>query len=60
MAIVIDKYDIVWYGVAVLEGDLQKVPSSFRFPRLLAPPRGLSLSEGLHDKRLNCNTGLTQ
>ena len=35
MAIVIDKYDIVWYGAFVLEGDLQKVPSSLSLRVLL-------------------------
>jgi hypothetical protein len=47
IAIVVDKYDIVWYGVAVLEGDLQKFPSSFSLRILVIsfalPPRALSL-----------------
>ena len=49
-AIMIDKYHIIWYGAFVLKRDLQKVPSSSRFSRLLNTPRRLSLLEGLYDK----------
>jgi len=45
-AIMIDKYHIIWYGAFVLEGDLQKSPSSFSLRVLLISsallPRGLS------------------
>ena len=35
VVIVIDKHNIVWYGLFVLEGDLQKSPSSFFLQVLL-------------------------
>jgi len=60
VVIVIDKHNIVWYGLFVLEGDLQKSPSSFSLRVLLfSSARSSSWSvtswKVSNNKRLNCN-----
>jgi len=55
IGIVIDKYDVVWYGLFVFEGNLRKVPSSSRSSRLFDSLAAPHFSEGFQNKRLSCH-----